>query len=147
MPPVSGQNPVDPNDVNQKYIFVPFTVVITTAAIPANGGTITPFTLDQDADFELHYITGSCTVDNVAPLQLFQNNFSVLITDKSNSRIWGSDRVPQIQLCAPWNAGLPVRRPVMLARKTNLSFDVLNLSAANPNTVTICLQGFKVRVP
>lgn len=136
-------NPVDPNDVNQKYIFVPFTVVVVTAQIPAGGSTITPFTLDQDADFEVHYITGSSSLDDNT--KFFQNNFSCLITDKSNSRIWGSDRVPQIQGFGPWNSGLPMRRPVLLARKTNISFDVLNLIGGNPIVVTICLQGFKVR--
>jgi hypothetical protein len=130
--------------VSSQYIFIPYNVVVVTGAIPGNGALITPFTLDQDGDFELHYIQGSCSLDDNT--KYFQNNFSCQITDKSNSRIWGSDRTPQINLCGPWNAGLPERRPVLIARKTNLSFDVLNLKA-DPNTVTIILKGYKVRTP
>lgn len=144
--PAVPQNPsVASSSVNSDYLFIPYNVVVVTAAIPASGSVVTPFTLDQDGDFELHYIGGSSSLDD--PTKFFQNNFSVNITDKSNSRIWGSDRTPQIVMCTPWNMGLPERRPVVLARKTNLSFDVLNLNAGGPITVTIVLKGYKIRQP
>lgn len=131
--------------VNSEYLFIPYNIVAVSPAIPASGSLIFPFTLDQDGDFELHYIMGSSTLDE--PTDFFQNHFSCLITDKSNSRLWGSDRTPQINFCGPWNQSLPERRPVMLARKTNLSFDVLNLDAAEAIVVTIVMKGYKVRQP
>jgi hypothetical protein len=129
-------------DINQNYIYVPFNQVVVSSAIAAGGSQVVPTTLDQDADFELHYILGVSSLDDNT--KTFQNNFSVNITDKSNSRLWGSDRIPQVFLPA-WNNSIPLRRPVLLARKTNMSFDILNLSGANPNTITIILMGFKVR--
>lgn len=146
MPIQPQYNPPQPQnqaDVNSNYIFIPFDLIVTTGAIAAGGSLVQPITLDQDADFELHYICGSSTLDDNT--KFFQNNFSVQVTDKSNSRIWSSDRIPQIFL-APWNYAMPERRPVVLARKTNLSFDVFNLGA-DPNTVSIVLKGFKVFTP
>jgi len=129
-------------DINSSYLFIPFSIVVASPAIPANGSLIVPVTLDQDGDFELHYILGTCSADT--PANIFNNNFSVKITDKSNSRIWSSDYVPAVILCGPTNYSIPERRPVLIARKTNMSFDILNLTAGN-NTVTLVLRGYKVR--
>lgn len=126
------------------FIFIPFDVLVASPLIAANGSGITPITLDQDADFELHYIMGNSSADDST--KFFQNNFTCQITDKSNSRIWSTDRVPQVILCGPWNQSIMERRPVLLARKTNISFDILNLTAA-PIQVNIILRGFKVRTP
>ncbi len=133
-------NANDPNN----FIFIPFDVVVACPPIAANASSITPVTLDQDADFELHYIMGNSSADD--PTKFFQNNFACQITDKSNSRIWSSDRVPQVVLCGPWNQSIMERRPVLMARKTNISFDVLNLTA-DTISVNIILRGFKVRTP
>lgn len=141
MPPASPR-PDNPVEVQNSYIFIPFAYSVIVPALGANASTIFPFTLDQDADFELHYIMGSSSIDD--PTKFFQNNFSVQITDKSNSRIWSSDRVPQIQQCGPMNMSIAQRRPVLLARKTNMSFDVLNLTATGGMVVTMGLHGYKV---
>jgi len=121
-------------------MFIPYCYVVVSPALTGNGSGIQTLVLDQDADFELHYLLGASSLDvntNYRP-----NNFSVQITDKSSSRFWSSARVPQVHLGV--NPGeLRLIRPVLLARRTNLQFDFLNLSGS-ANTVTITMIGSKV---
>lgn len=124
-----------------EYIFVPYVYVAISGSIAAGAGAIVPLVLDMDYDFEMHYITGSTSADDVTDYR--PNNFSVQISDKSNSRIWSNDRIPQVHLANAANNGLRETRPVMLSRRSNLSFDILSLSA-DALIATISLKGYKV---
>jgi hypothetical protein len=114
------------------------------ATCQALGSTTVPLQLDPDADFELHYIMGSSTADS--DTNFYNNNFTVTIADKGNSRFWSNNPIFQKVLCGPDNGGLPIRRPVLLAAKTNLSFLITDLSN-DTNTVSIIFHGFKVITP
>ena len=122
-------------------IFVPF-VYRVDAILAALGQATVALQLDPDADFELHYIMGSSTQD--AATNFYNNNFTVLPTDKGSSRFWANAAIPQKILCGPDNGGLPLRRPVLIAAKSNLSFQFTDLANNGANTATICLIGFKV---
>lgn len=124
-------------------IFSPY-IYRVDATVAALGSTTVPLQLDPDADFELHYIMGSCTKD--AATNFYNNNFTVAISDKGNSRNWSNNPIFQKVLCGPDNGGLPLRRPVLIAAKTNLSFAIADLSD-DANTISICLIGFKVIEP
>lgn len=119
------------------YIWVPYHYSVASAAMAGNASNQQPLVLDQDADFELHEITATSTVDNATDFR--PNNFSVQITDKNNSRIWSNNRIPQVTYNPCWI----LTRPVLIAKRSNLNFDFLNLSGST-NTATIVLLGFKV---
>jgi len=121
-------------------VFVPFSYTVA-AVLAANGSATVPLQLDPDADFELHYISGFSTLDAVADPR--PNNFSVQLADRGNSRFWSNDKISQSVLTAPQAGGLKLLRPVVIAAKTNMSFNFTNLSA-NANTATIVLVGVKV---
>ena len=106
-----------------------------------NGQGISPLVMDEDADFELHWILGSSTED--AATDYRANNFNLQITDKSNGRVWSSARVPQGHMSIN-QGGMRFPRPVLLARRSSLSFDFLNLTA-NSMVATITLQGVKLK--
>jgi len=121
-------------------IFVPYSYIVTGATLSSGASGQTPLLLDQDADFELHWVTATTDVD--ASTDFRPNNFSVQVTDKNNSRIWSSLRVPQVAFIPRWM----LLRPVLLARRSNLNFDFLNLAGKNM-TPTVVLHGFKVIGP
>jgi len=122
-------------------IFIPYWYVITTsAAIASSGQGNVSLILDQDADFELHYITGSSTLDVSTDYR--PNNFKVQIQDKSNARLWSSDFIPQSHL-AQNNGPARLVRPVVLAKRSNLYFTFTNLIASTM-TPTITLWGAKI---
>lgn len=119
------------------YVFLPYDYVATGPSLGGNASGLTPLVLDQDADFELHAITAVSTVDD--PINGRPNNFSVLITDKNNDRIWSSARIPQVSFIPDYT----LARPVLISRRSNLNFDFLNLSAST-NVPTVILHGLKV---
>lgn len=128
-------------NVAPEYVFVPYTYVAISNSIGANASAIVPLVLDMDYDFEMHYITGVTDVDTATDYR--PNNFSLQISDKSNSRIWSSDRVPQVCMANAANNGLRETRPVMLSRRSNLSLDILNLTS-DSIVATVTLKGYKV---
>jgi hypothetical protein len=121
-----------------RHIFVPYLYVAVSPVLTANGSAQVPLLFDEDADFELHWITATDSIDNTNDPR--PNNFSVQITDKNNSRIWSSARVPQVAMVPCWK----LDRPVVISRRTNLNLDFLNLTATTPAIATIVLHGFKV---
>ncbi|MDE2102589.1 MAG: hypothetical protein KGL39_35405 [Patescibacteria group bacterium] len=129
--------PTSPTN-NQKLIFVPYFYVAAAASIAASSSAQVPLILDEDADFELHWMTATSSLD--AATDFRPNNFSVLITDKNNSRIWASGRVPQVAFVPRYS----MARPVVLSRRSNLNFDFLNLSSGSACLPTVVLHGFKV---
>ena len=124
-------------------IFCPY-IYRVDATLSASGSATVGLQLDPDADFELHYIMGQSTEDSAT--DFYNNNFTVTPADKGSSRFWSNLPIPQKILCGPDNGGLPLRRPVLIAAKSNLSFQFNNLTAQT-NTCTICLVGFKVINP
>ena len=132
-PAASGQ----PGIAQSRYMFIPCKYVATGTALSGNASGLVSVPLDDDADFELHGISGSSSVD--AANDPRPNNFAVQLTDKDNDRIWSSARVPQIAFVP----GYQLVRPVLISRRSNLNFDFLNLSGST-NTPTVVLHGFKV---
>lgn len=128
---------------NPKLIFSPYWYRVD-ATMAALGTVNVPLQLDPDADFELHYIMASSTKD--AATNFYNNNFSVNITDKGNSRFWANAPIFQKCIAGPDNGGLPLRRPVVIAAKSNLSFAFTDLSN-DANTSSIILVGFKIVNP
>lgn len=129
------------NDPN--LIFSPYWYRVD-ATLAALGSATVALQLDPDADFELHYIMGSSTLD--AETNFANNNFTVQITDKGNSRFWSNGAIFQKCICGPDNGGLPLRRPVVIAAKSNLSFQFTDLGN-DVNTASIILTGFKIISP
>jgi hypothetical protein len=125
-------------------IFVPYFYRVD-ATLAALGSATVALQLDPDADFEMHYIMGSSTQD--AETNFYNNNFSVTPSDKGSSRFWSNAAIPQKVICGPDNGGLPLRRPVVIAAKSNLSFQFTDLANNGANTATIVLVGFKVINP
>jgi len=121
-----------------RHIFVPYLYVAVSPVLTANGSAQVPLLFDEDADFELHWITATDSIDNTNDPR--PNNFSVQITDKNNSRIWSSARVPQVAFVPKWQ----LNRPVVISRRSNLNFDFLNLTGTAGAVPTITLHGFKV---
>ena len=128
---------------NPSLVFSPY-VYRVDATLSALGSATVSLQLDPDADFEMHYIMGSASVDLAT--NFYNNNFTVQIIDKGNSRFWSNAPIFQKVLCGPDNGGLPLRRPVLLAAKTNISFAFTDLNN-NTNTVSLMLIGFKVINP
>jgi len=124
-------------------IFAPFFYRVD-AALAALGSATVPLMLDPDADFELHYIMGASTAD--VATNFYNNNFSVTPADKGSSRFWANLPIQQKIICGPDNGGIPLRRPVMIAAKSNLSFQFTDLSNT-AQTSSIVLIGFKVINP
>jgi hypothetical protein len=118
-------------------IFVPYTYVATGATLAQNASGQIPLLLDQDADFELHWLTAYSDADN--PVNPRSNNFTFQVMDKNNSRIWSSLPVAEVALIPRW----VLARPVLLARRSNLNFQFYNLYAGNM-TPTVVMHGFKV---
>lgn len=129
------------NDPN--LIFAPYWYRID-ATLAGLGSAVVALQFDPDADFELHYMMGQSTLD--VATNFYNNFFTVAITDKGNSRIWSNANIPQKVLCGPDNGGLPLRRPVLIAAKSNISFNFTNLNAG-ANTVSVIFTGFKVINP
>jgi len=121
-----------------RHIFVPYLYVAVSAALGANAAGQMPLLFDEDADFELHWFTATSSLDNTNDPR--PNNFSVQITDKNNSRIWSSARVPQVCFIPMWK----LDRPVVISRRSNLNFDFLNLTGTAGEIATVTLHGFKV---
>lgn len=128
---------------NPGYIFTPYSYLVSSAAINAGASNQQPLVLDQDADFELHQITGYADPASDAATDILPNRFTVQITDKNNSRIWSS---AQIGILA-YNRQEFLRRPVLLAKRSNLNFNFVNATAATNNVIcTVVLHGYKVYV-
>lgn len=123
-----------------QFLFIPYQYVVISAALGGSAQQIVPLLLDQDADFELHEIFGSSTLDGAADIR--PNNFTVQISDKTNGRNWSDNQVPQ-RILARSDGGWVLSRPVLLAKRSNMAFNIVNLSA-DANTVTIVLSGVKV---
>jgi len=123
---------------NLQYIWVPYSYVATSSSMASNAANQIPLLLDQDADFELHKIWASSTLD--AATEYRPNHFSVQITDKNNSRIWSNARVQE----TVWSQGYELHRPVLLAKRSNINFDFLNLDGSSANIATITFDGYKV---
>lgn len=118
-------------------VFVPYSYVVTSGVLAATGASSTqPLLLDADADFELHYLAGTTDLD--AATDFRPNNFSVQITDKNNGRLWSSGNVPQVTMLM-----LETRRPVLLAKRSNLNLNFLSTGASSL-TATVVLHGYKV---
>jgi hypothetical protein len=120
-----------------RMIFVPYHYVGVGATLGSGASGQLPLLFDEDADFELHWLTATSSLD--ASTDFRPNNFSVQITDKNNSRIWSSARVPQVSFVPRW----VLNRPVVISRRTNLNLDFLNLTVSNM-TPTVVFHGFKV---
>lgn len=118
-------------------VFVPYTYVVTSGVLAATGASNTqPILFDADADFELHFIAGTTDLDNANDPR--PNNFSAQITDKNNGRLWASGQVPQVTMLM-----LETRRPVLIAKRSNLNVNFINIGAGSL-TATLVLHGYKV---
>lgn len=118
-------------------VFVPYSYVAVSATLAATGASnIQPLLIDSDADFELHYIAGTTTLD--AATDFRPNNFTVQITDKNNSRIWSSAPIPQVTMLM-----MEARRPVLIAKRSNLNFAFVSTGASSL-AATVVLHGYKV---
>jgi hypothetical protein len=130
-------SPATPN-----FVFVPYSYTVASAAISTGQSNQQPLVLDQDADFELHEIYGFSSQD--AATDFRPNNFTVQITDKNNSRIWSSDQIAQVTIGTP---PLTLRRPVLLAKRSNLNFNFAMVAAAVTTKIcTVVLHGYKVYI-
>lgn len=118
-------------------IFVPYTYLAVGATLAQSASGQIPLLLDQDADFELHWLTAYSDQDVATDFR--PNNFTFQVTDKNNSRIWSSAPIGQVALIPRW----VLARPVLLARRSNLNFQFYNLYAGNM-TPTVVMHGFKV---
>lgn len=135
------QLPPQAGGVQPSVIFVPYVYVAkTSATIAANGQGNVSLILDQDADFELHYMIASSSIDLSSDYRA--NNFSVQLQDKSNARLWSSDFIPQAHINTNDGAARLVR-PVVLAKRSNLYFTFTNLTAT-PLIPTVTLWGAKI---
>lgn len=122
----------------RNFIFVPYSYVVVSNAINHGASNMQPLLLDQDADFELHEVTGFADADVATEYR--PNRFSVQITDKNNSRIWSSGQVAIVTML-PWT----LRRPVLLAKRSNLNINFQNITAATDNMIcTLVMHGYKV---
>lgn len=131
-----------PPQVPVNFVFVPYSYTVSSSSINHGASNQQPLVLDQDADFELHEIFGYTDAD--AATDFRPNRFSVQITDKNNSRIWSSGQIAQVTLSSP---PLTLRRPVLLAKRSNLNFNFQNITAATDNVIaTVVLHGYKVYV-
>jgi len=125
-------------------IFVPFFYRVD-ATLAALGSATVALQLDPDADFELHYIMGSSTQD--VATNFINNNFTVSPTDKGSARFWSNAPIFQKVICGPDNGALPMRRPVVIAAKSNLSFQFTDLRNNGANTCSLILSGYKIVKP
>jgi len=124
----------------KNYVFVPYSYTLSSAAMNVGASNQQPLLLDQDADFELHEIFGYSSVDNATDFR--PNNFSVQITDKNNSRIWSSDPIAQVTISSP---PLFIKRPVLLAKRSNLNLNFQNITASTNGIIaTVVMHGYKV---
>lgn len=118
-------------------VFVPYSYVVTSGVLAATGASSNqPLLLDADADFELHYMAVSTDLD--AGTDFRPNNASVQITDKNNGRLWASGQIPQVVMLM-----LETRRPVLIAKRSNLNIIFLSTGASSL-TATLTLHGYKV---
>ncbi len=128
------------SDSNQ-LLFIPHCYVVTPGtALTGNASTITPLLTDQDADFELHELFATSSLDTAADIR--PNNFLFQIADKTNGRNWSDALIPQA-VAARVPGGWKMWRPVLIARRSNLAITFTNLSGS-ANTPTLTFIGHKV---
>lgn len=118
---------------------LPFTYIVTSQALSANGSGLSTLTLQQDSFFELHQIVGTCTADATADVQ--PNNFSFRYQDTAGD-FYASARIPQ-RAIVQFNKEVSLRNMIQFRPGANLSFDFLDLSGGT-NTVTLALKGYKL---
>lgn len=123
------------------FLFIPFEYVVQSASLSASAQQIVPLLLDQDADFELHELVALSSIDrdtSVAP----PNNFTFQIQDKTNGRNWSDNMIPEAVAARQGGTGMLMRRPVLLARRSNLSVTFAN--GANTAVCYVAFIGHKV---
>jgi len=122
-----------------KNIFpVRYSVAIT---VLANGAGSDVIIFDPAADFEYWLLQGSSDQDT--PTDIYNNNFTLQITDTTTGRDFFSIPQPQVLACGPGNRNVPEFRPVTFPGSTRLQVKVQDLSGQG-SVITITLVGYKI---
>lgn len=120
----------------------PFTYLVSSGGLTANGSAQVTLTMSADCAFELLAIVVSATSDAVT--NTIPNGFSVLMTDQSTGRQMASSRIPQRMFgSSTYNSMAYEKYPIRYPANCVLLFDILDLSGAG-NTVQIGLKGYKL---
>ena len=124
------------------YLFIPYSYSATSGQLAVGASQTVPLLLDQDADFELWQIFALSSSDSAADIR--PNNFTVQISDKTNGRLWSDGQTPQA-VFARIPGGYELKRPVLLARRSNLSINFVNITTNAATLIcSIQLLGAKV---
>lgn len=119
---------------------LPFSYVVVSPALAANGTGVSTLRIQADSDFEVQYFLGTSTADAVTDFT--SNNFSVLVSDQATGRALSSARVPQRLFCGNAQNSTPELNRVRFVAQTDLTFDFLNLTGSTL-TVSIVMKGTK----
>ncbi len=123
-----------------QYYYIPYQYKVTSNTMASSGTNTQSLIMDNDHDFELHYVIGYSSQDTNT---FFNNNFQLLITDKTSSFIWANLPIDQIAI-GPTNFFLPERRPVVLPARDTLTFAFTNLFAGNL-IANVVFKGYKLK--
>ncbi len=123
-------------------LILPFTYLVSSGAVAANGNAQVTLTMSSDAAFELLGFVASATSDAVA--NVIPNGFSLLITDQSTGRQLSNTRIPQRMFgSSTYNQMCQEKYPIRFPANCTLLFDFLDLSGQT-NTINIGLKGYKL---
>lgn len=124
-----------------KFLFLPYYYIVTAASIAGNGTGSQTLTTDSDADFELHAILVSTSLDSASVF----NSVSVKITNKSASYQWSNDYVDQTTFAGGFKNAFVFQeqRPVIIPKQSAFAFDFTNLSGSSM-IPKVTFKGYKV---
>jgi len=130
---------------SQNYLFIPYSYSASSGALNHGSSVTVPLLLDQDADFELHEIFGGSSLDTATdPTFIRPLDFTFQVQDKTNGRLWSDAPMPGTVI-ARVPGGWRMQRPVLLARRSNLSVMFTNVTSASDGVVFyLNLLGHKV---
>ena len=128
-------------DENSNVNMIPFSYVLQSSTITANGTGVGNLQFDSDSSFELFAIVATSTADVNSDFS--SNNFSVLLRDGTTGRAFANQQIPQRVFAGNAFNGILERRPVVFVPNSKLSADFTNLTGNANFIVTITLHGYK----
>jgi len=127
--------------MNPQFLFLPYYYIVTTSSIAGNGTGSQTLTTDTDADFELHAIMVTTSLDSASVF----NSVSVKITNKTASYQWSNDFVDQMNFAGNFKNAFVFQeaRPIIIPRQSAFAFEFTNLSGSSM-IPKVTFKGYKI---
>ena len=120
----------------------PFTYVVDSGVIAANGNASQLLILGMDSDFDFYYMSSSTSADAAA--NAINNNFTLLMRDVTSGRDYMTGPVQRFNLAGVIATNVEVEaRCIRFPKKQQIQFQFQNLTGGNLS-IQLVLHGYKV---